>query len=143
MALHRLIYLSYARPGLGYSDLRHIMDKSEVNNAQVGVTGMLCFGNNIFLQILEGNRKVVNQTYHRIARDERHHSPEIMDFSPIGARQFGEWSMKLVQLDDQVPATLRRLILKFSDFNSFAPEQMTPEQCFQFMKELYELLTLA
>jgi len=77
MALHRLIYLSYARPGIGYSDLRDIMDKSEVNNAKAGVTGMLCFGNNIFLQILEGNRKIVNQTYHRIVQDDRHHSPEI------------------------------------------------------------------
>ncbi len=143
MALHRLIYLSYARPGLGYSDLRNIMDKSEVNNTQAGVTGMLCFGNNIFLQILEGNRKVVNQTYHRIAKDERHHSPEIMDFSPIQARQFGEWSMKLVQLDEQTPAKLKSLILKFSDFSSFAPEHMTAEQCFQFMKELYEILALS
>ncbi len=143
MALHRLIYLSYARPGLGYSDLRDIMDKSEVNNAKAGVTGMLCFGNNIFLQILEGNRKVVNQTYHRIVQDDRHHSPEIMDFRPIQARQFGEWSMKLVQLDDNAPANLKQLILKFSDFSTFSPEQMTAEQCFQFMKELYEALVVS
>ncbi|MFN3361670.1 MAG: BLUF domain-containing protein [Pseudanabaenaceae cyanobacterium] len=142
MSLHRLIYLSYARAGIGYSDLRDIMDKSEVNNAQAGITGMLCYGNGIFLQILEGNRKMVNQTYHRIVQDHRHHSPEIIDFRAIQARNFPEWSMKLVQLDDKIPDNVKSLILKFSDFHTFSPEQMTADQCFHFMKELYDLFTL-
>ena len=139
MSLHRLIYLSYARPGIGYTDLRQIMDKSEVNNMKAGVTGMLCFGNNVFLQILEGNRKVFNQTYSRIAKDDRHHSPEIIDFRAIEHRHFGEWSMKLVQLDEMTSGSFRQLIFKFSDVQSFVPETMTAEQCFQFMKELYVL----
>lgn len=142
MGLHRLIYLSYAHPGLGYGDLRQIMDKSEANNGQAGVTGMLCFGNNIFLQILEGNRKVVNQTYHRIAKDDRHHSPEIIDFRAIEARNFREWAMKLVQLDDSASKEVKGLVFKFSDSQTFAPENMTGDQCFQFMKELYVLLAV-
>jgi hypothetical protein len=51
--------------------------------------------------------------------------------------------MKLVQLDDNAPANLKQLILKFSDFSTFSPEQMTAEQCFQFMKELYEVLVMS
>ncbi|MCS6959595.1 MAG: BLUF domain-containing protein [Pseudanabaenaceae cyanobacterium SKYGB_i_bin29] len=143
MSLHRLIYLSYARTGIGYSDLRDIMDKSEVNNAQAGITGMLCYGNGVFLQILEGNRKMVNQTYHRIVKDNRHHSPEIIDFRAIQCRSFPEWSMKLVQLDDKMPDNIKVLILKFSGSQTFGPEHMTANQCFQFMRELYDLFTLA
>ncbi len=136
MGLYRLIYMSRAVPELGYSDLRDIMAKSEVNNSQVGLTGLLCFGNGMFLQVLEGSRPAISQTYHRILQDPRHHSVELIAFDPVLQREFIEWSMKLVQLDENSPEKMRRLYLKYSGEVTFAPQTMTPTQCLQFMIEI-------
>ncbi|MEN9218705.1 MAG: BLUF domain-containing protein [Gloeomargarita sp. DG_2_bins_126] len=136
MSLYRMIYISRAVPGLGYQDLRDIMSKSEVNNSHVGLTGLLCFGNGIFLQILEGSRLAISQTYHRILQDPRHHSAEIVVFEPVLHREFVQWSMKLVQIDENSPEKMRRLYWKYSGEVDFAPQTMTPVQCLQFMMEI-------
>ncbi|MFM7697002.1 MAG: BLUF domain-containing protein [Limnohabitans sp.] len=67
------------------------------------VTGVLCQGKGFFLQILEGERSVVNQLYGRITRDTRHKDVEMISLQEISARQFGIWSMALIDLDESDP----------------------------------------
>ena len=44
-----------------------ILRKSKANNPALGVTGVLCFSEGIFLQVLEGGRSAVNQLYNRLS----------------------------------------------------------------------------
>jgi hypothetical protein len=137
MALHRLIYVSQAAAGLGYPDLIDIMQKSERNNPSAGITGMLCFGDSMFLQVLEGNRRALSQTYNRIIGDSRHINAELIDFSEIGQRDFGTWSMKVVELGSK--PEVRSIILKYSSTDKFSPISMSPEQSLNFLVEITEL----
>jgi len=41
-----------------------------------------------FWQILEGSRQAISHTYHRILKDPRHHSAELVAFDPILQREF-------------------------------------------------------
>ncbi len=136
MALYRLIYVSQAIAGLNYADLKDIMTKSESNNRQAGITGMLSFGDSMFLQVLEGSRRVVSQTYNRILLDKRHTNAELIEFSEIEHRDFAAWSMKAVQLDNQ-PA-LQEIILKYSASSTFSPISMTGKQSLSFLRELID-----
>ena len=137
MTLYRLIYVSQAISGLEYPDLVEILDKSERNNRKVGITGMLGFGDSMFLQVLEGSRRLVSQTYNRILLDKRHVNAELIDFSEIEYRDFGVWSMKVVQLGNQVE--VRALVLKYSSSDTFSPISMTGKQSLKFLRELTEL----
>ncbi len=137
MALYRLIYVSQAVAGLEYPDLVKILEKSEQNNKKVGITGMLSFGDSMFLQVLEGSRRVISQTYNRILLDKRHVNAELIDFSEIEHRDFGAWSMKVVQLGNQ--AEVRDIILKYSSSETFSPISMTGKQSLNFLRELTEL----
>ena len=137
MALYRLIYVSQAISGLEYPDLVDILEKSERNNKKVGITGMLSFGDSMFLQVLEGSRRVVSQTYNRILIDKRHINAELIDFSEIDYRDFGVWSMKVVQLGNH--AEVRNIILKYSSSETFSPISMTGRQSLNFLRELTEL----
>lgn len=139
MRLHRLLYLSCATDGLSYPDLRDIMAKSEVNNVRDGITGILCYGNGMFLQALEGDRQKVSETYVRILKDPRHHSAELIEFRAIEERTFVNWSMRLVQLGEMDSDAVRRLRLKYSPAATFQPTSMTAEQCFHFLKEIYQM----
>lgn len=137
MALYRLIYVSQAIAGLEYPDLVNILRKSEINNRKVGITGMLSFGDSMFLQVLEGSRRVVSQTYNRILLDPRHVNAELIDFSEIEYRDFGVWSMKVVQLGNQ--SEVRDIILKYSSSDKFSPIAMSGKQSLKFLRELTEL----
>jgi hypothetical protein len=137
MALYRLIYVSQAISGLAYPDLVDIAEKSERNNKNVGITGMLTFGDSMFLQVLEGSRRVISQTYNRILLDQRHNNAELIDFSEIEHRDFGLWSMKVVQLGTQ--AEIRDIILKYSSSETFSPISMTGNQSLSFLRELTAL----
>ncbi len=137
MAIYRLIYVSQAVAGLEYPDFVDIMTKSERNNKQVGITGILSFGDSMFLQVLEGSRRVVSQTYNRILLDKRHVNAELIDFSEIEQRNFGAWSMKVVQIGNQ--AEVRDIILKYSSSQTFSPISMTGKQSLNFLLELTDL----
>jgi hypothetical protein len=137
MALYRLIYVSQAIAGLEYPDLVEILEKSEHNNKKVGITGMLSFGDSMFLQVLEGSRRVISQTYNRILLDKRHVNAELIDFSEIEHRDFSLWSMRVVQFGNN--AEVRDVILKHSNSDIFSPISMTGKQSLNFLRELTEL----
>ena len=71
--LVRLMYASRAANSVNQNELVAILKKSKANNAEVGVTGVLCFSSGIFLQVLEGGRLQVSALYNKIATDPRHH----------------------------------------------------------------------
>jgi Sensors of blue-light using FAD len=139
MNLYRLVYSSYAKSDLGYHDLKDIMEKSEKNNQSEGITGLLCYGDSVFLQILEGDRTIVSKTYHRIALDTRHHTPELIECIPIESRLFGIWSMKAVNISNLNSQEVRNVILKYSASTTLQPHTMTSQQCLKLMQALATL----
>jgi Sensors of blue-light using FAD len=140
MNLSRLIYCSKAMNDLDYGDLKDIMTKSQKNNQPVGITGILCFGNGYFLQILEGHRQEISKTYNRIIQDTRHCDTEIIEFQEVEARLFTDWSMKVVQLGDFAPEKVNNLILKHSNKPHFNPSNMVAKQSLNFLIEFSELM---
>jgi Sensors of blue-light using FAD len=70
--LVRLMYASRATDPVRQDSLQAILKKSTGNNPGVGITGVLCFSGEIFLQVLEGGRLQVSALYNRIAQDPRH-----------------------------------------------------------------------
>lgn len=139
MILTRLVYCSTASPKIGYQDLKDILEVSQKNNPPVGLTGMLCYGNSKFLQVLEGNRKYVSETYNRIIQDPRHFNTELIYFAEVDARYFSEWSMRVLDLGEYVPATLKRISMRYSSLPEFDPAYMTAQQCLGFLDDMQAL----
>lgn len=140
MVLCRLVYCSEAVSSLAYPELKDIMEKSEKNNTPVGISGMLCYGNDKFLQILEGDREEVSATYERILKDDRHKKSQIIEFVEVENRLFMNWSMKVVQMGEQFPKKVKELSMKYSSYPEFEPTVMNSKQCLEFMKELSVLV---
>jgi len=57
------------------------------------ITGVLCSGEGIFLQVLEGERSAVNKLYVDICKDQRHTDIELLHFEEVTQRAFYAWSM--------------------------------------------------
>jgi len=109
--LVRLMYASRATAPLKPETLNAILKKSTTNNPAVGVTGVLCFSGDIFLQVLEGGRSQVSALYNRIARDERHRDVVLLSYDEIEERSFAGWAMGQVNMSRLNPA----LLLKYSE----------------------------
>lgn len=115
--LVRLLYASRAVPALDQEELVAILKKSRAHNQAQGITGVLCYSEGIFLQVLEGGRAAVNKLYNRIATDPRHHEIELLRYEEIGERRFAGWSMGQVNMARLNPA----LLLKYSERATLDP----------------------
>jgi hypothetical protein len=130
--LVRLMYASRAVPAVDQDELLSILRKSKVNNPELGVTGVLCFSEGIFLQVLEGGRSAVNRLYNRIATDSRHTDVELLQYQEIGERSFAGWSMGQVNM-----ARLNRaLLLKYSATANLDPYSVSGAVSMALFEEL-------
>lgn len=109
--LVRLMYASRATESVRPETLNAILKKSTQSNPAVGVTGVLCFSGEIFLQVLEGGRSQVSRLYNRIAQDPRHADVVLLSYDEIEERSFAGWSMGQVNMARLNPS----LLLKYSE----------------------------
>ncbi len=115
--LVRLMYASRAAEGLKPEALSAILKKSTAGNPRHGITGVLCFSGEVFLQVLEGGRSQVNALYNRIAADPRHHDVVLLSYEEIAERRFAGWAMGQVNMNMLNPA----LLLKYSEVAALDP----------------------
>lgn len=130
--LVRLMYASRAVPTIDSDALQAILRQSKAHNPGLGVTGVLCFSEGIFLQVLEGGRGAVSTLYNRIARDERHTGVELLCFDEISERRFAGWSMGQVNMSRLNPA----LLLKYSERPTLDPFAVSGQVSMALFEEL-------
>ncbi len=114
--LATICYASTATEKCSSIEIGLIVEAAKKNNIRANITGVLFFGNNYFLQILEGPRSNLNRLYNKIIRDERHTNMQVLELREIGSRCFHEWSMRLVDS----PAVAAK-ICRESGFREFNP----------------------
>ena len=103
--LIRLIYMSRAVGPQGSELTDAILQQSHHWNTQHDITGVLCEGQGVFLQAIEGERANVTRLYSRIAADARHTALELIHCESITDRRYSGWSMARVRLSDIDPET--------------------------------------
>jgi hypothetical protein len=130
--LVRLLYASRAVPAIDQDALVAILRKSKANNPGTGITGVLCFSEGIFLQVLEGGRQAVNQLYNRISADARHTDVTLLCYEEIGERRFAGWSMGQVNMGRLNPA----LLLKYSEKPTLDPFSVSGQVSLSLFEEL-------
>ena len=80
-----------------------ILSTAQARNRDSGISGVLCQGQGLYLQVLEGERSAVNRLYAQILTDRRHKDIEMLRFEEITQRRFADWSMAHVRLPDDDP----------------------------------------
>jgi hypothetical protein len=101
--LVRLLYVSQPVGPVTTTVTTSILEKSNIYNKREKITGVLCQGSGLWLQVLEGERHQVNVLYSRIMANRYHHNVELLSMEEITHRLFGQWSMALVHLSKDDP----------------------------------------
>jgi len=129
MKLMRLIYASKMTPQCGPKELKEILDVSRKKNEARGITGVLCYDPQSFLQCLEGAQDVVNELYRTIMMDERHEHVMLISYTDIDRRDFEKWSMAYLNIEDYS----RDLAFKYNVTKEFDPFSMNGNQALEFL----------
>ena len=101
--LIRVFYVSTAVGPQTTTVTGSILKTAQAWNAEHGVTGVLCQGQGVFLQVLEGERDTVTSLYERITADRRHTNVDMIHCENITERRYGRWAMAHVSLSDLDP----------------------------------------
>lgn len=118
--LVRCLYASRPNPAIEGPALDRILDQSRKNNPALGITGLLCVSENLFIQVIEGGRDEVCELFNAIVRDDRHRQVRILSYEEITERRFGSWTMGQVSIAKLNPS----LLLKY-----FKRVELDPFDC--------------
>lgn len=113
--LIRLLYISRAVGAITTTMTGSILASARVHNRVAGITGVLCQGQGLFIQILEGERSTVNRLYATLIKDKRHQDVELVAIEEIQTRRFPEWTMAHVVISENDPIVQ----LKHPEFDPF------------------------
>lgn len=100
MAIAQLMYISDAAQAFERSELDNLHEQCVVNNNARGLTGVLICGAGHFIQALEGDVGEITRCFGRFCNDQRHQNVRLLGFQLIDRPIFDQWSMGLLNLDD-------------------------------------------
>lgn len=91
--MRRIIYSSQANYDVAPGDLVKLLEVARHNNKRLGVTGMLLYCNNSFLQVLEGDAKALTRLIGIISQDPRHSNFRVLLDEEVPGRLFPDWTV--------------------------------------------------
>lgn len=130
--LVRLLYASRAVPPIQQQTIDAILETSRLNNREHGITGILCYSDDLYVQVLEGSRDEVSKLLANIMRDPRHHEVRLLHFEEIRERRFGAWNMGQVNAAKINPS----LLLKYAESAELNPFVSTGHATLALLDEL-------
>jgi len=100
MSLIQLVYISRATRPMTGEDMLDLLSVSRTRNRQHGITGLLVYYGETFMQLLEGDGPRVSAVYDAICRDPRNTQNHVLYEMPVAVRDFADWSMAFVPPED-------------------------------------------
>lgn len=108
--LHRLLYVSQAHVDPCGPEPRRILEGATQRNAELGITGLLCFSGDHFAQVLEGPAAALEEVMTSIRADGRHKPLREWPARPVDdGRWFPGWSMGYAY-DERLEAVIHALM---------------------------------
>jgi hypothetical protein len=130
--LVRLMYASRAAQPLGAEELSALVRHCQTSNPKLGITGVLCSSEGLYIQVLEGGRAAVNKLYNQIAADPRHRDVTLLTYEEIAERRFASWAMGQVSVARLNPG----LLLKYSECAVLDPYAVSGAAMAKLFEEL-------
>lgn len=99
-----LVYYSNSKVDVTSEVLSNILTKSRTNNSKKHITGCLLYYNNVFLQLLEGEKEEVQNLFKIIEEDKRHSNVTLLLQEDVKERRFPKWSMAFKEYHSMKPS---------------------------------------
>ncbi len=91
--LSQLVYVSNRKSNCTAAEIDKILASCKKNNPPLNITGILLYSETKFIQLVEGEAKVIMGLYDKIKADDRHSNTMMIAYSPIKEKSFPSWHM--------------------------------------------------
>lgn len=135
--MKRVIYCSQATQDVSPDELVALLEVSRRNNEKVGLSGMLLYSSQSFLQVLEGDAAALEETYARIKADDRHVNLRLLMDEEVPAPLFPDWTMGFEHVDDEDLADELDGFTPATDYPLVNPDLVTNAGVAQTLLKLY------
>ena len=98
--LYRLCYASTQTAPMSAAELIDLLHFAREQNLANGITGVLLHRQDSFMQVIEGKERAVRDLFESIKGDARHQRVEVLSENTVEEREFSDWQMGFVELDD-------------------------------------------
>jgi Sensors of blue-light using FAD len=98
--LSQLVYVSNRKPNCTEQEIEKILTSCKNNNPPLNITGVLLYSDTKFIQLVEGEYKVINGLYDKIKTDPRHEQVRLITMGPIREKAFPSWHMGARKMAD-------------------------------------------
>ena len=119
--LYHLGYVSTEAVKFSEERLVALLSEARNANADRDVTGLLLYREGSFYQVLEGSESAVMATFRDIEGDPRHKEVRILFDGETDAREFADWTMGFLNLDEVDVGTL-------SGYSDFMTRDAQPQE---------------
>ena len=110
--MQRLLYVSYAAEEFSKpAVLNGLVEDAIRRNTKNDITGALFYFGGYFIQLLEGSRDAVSETFSRIKSDSRHSDVEVFFSEEVSERIFPGWNMSSNRVEIKGALTAARVVV--------------------------------
>jgi Sensors of blue-light using FAD len=121
------------------STMAHLFGKASARNKVNEVTGCLAYSAEYFIQVIEGDKPAVEETFGRISKDLRHSLLKVISQRDIRGRSFPDWHMAGFNLMEQSADFLDSFGLN----GAFDPEKVLGSQLLLMLMQLADRRRMA
>ena len=82
-------------------ELLALLQECRHSNSKEGITGMLLYCGESFIQVLEGQEEDIDELFKVIKKDPRHTNVTVLEKKEISERKFANWSMGFKSISDE------------------------------------------
>ena len=109
--MYYIIYLSTGTKQFTEDDLTVILSKSVANNTRDNVTGVMLYHEGNFIQLLEGEKEAIFDTFKRINNDDRHTAISTIASGESNQRNFPDWAMGFKSINAEALKELKGYLI--------------------------------
>jgi hypothetical protein len=135
--MKRIIYASQATFDLSPEELVSLLEKARAKNEAAGLSGMLLYSNQSFLQVLEGDDDALARAYARIEVDDRHTNLRLLMEDEVHTPLFPDWTMGFEHVEDEDLADELTGFTPATEYPLVNPDLVTNAGVAQTLLKLY------
>jgi hypothetical protein len=140
--LYTHVYMSEAAKAYARAELDGMCAPFAAANARHGITGMMFYVGDHFVQILEGEREAVWQLLTNIRHDPRNHTFRTLYHGRLTRRRYPRWNMRVMRLNDRVQLPPERLAHLKQSLRFLMEGNRSREAAQRLLSELPRLIPL-
>lgn len=116
--MKRLIYCSIASEEVDFNSVGGILTQAVAKNNEKGITGMLVYDGEKFLQCIEGDKNEIDELYQKLTNDFRHHTLHLIGEELDERRLFTQWNMGYLNNEKEI----KKMMQTVTGHEDFSPE---------------------